>query len=96
MQATVLPSNHVVPIISTSWSTYNLTPSNRGTQRTAPLWKFNLGQKVYVRHWPSRDVLYIKNRAEGQTWPHYICQNAVGDCFMLSQLYLSSKVIEAR
>ena len=96
MHATVLPSNYVVPIVSTSWSTYNLTPNNRGMQRTAALWKFNLGQKVYVRNWPLKDVLYIKNRVEGQTWPRYICQNPAGDCFMLSQLYLSSKPIEAR
>jgi hypothetical protein len=96
MQATVLSSNYVVPIVSTSWSTYNLTPSNRGMPRTAALWRFHLGQKVYVRNWPSKDVLFIKNRVEGQTWPHYICHNAAGDCFMLSQLYLSSKTIETR
>ena len=96
MQATVLPSNYVVPIVSTSWSTYNMTRNNRGGQRIAPLWRFNLGQKVYVRNWPSKDVLYIKSRAEGQTWPHYICHNVAGDCFMLSQLYLSSKVIGTR
>lgn len=96
MQATVLPSNYVVPIVSTSWSTYNLTPSNRGMQRTAALWKFSLGQKVYVRNWPAKDVLYIKNRAEGQTWPHYICQNTAGDCFMISQLCLSPVPIVAR
>jgi hypothetical protein len=89
-------STKTVPVLSINQETY-LQSSDRLNRRTKrDLWRFSNGQTAYVRKWPQGSTVIVINRVPGMGWPHYTVKDLYGNSWVICQLYLSSKTIEAR
>jgi hypothetical protein len=58
-----------------------------------PVYRFSVGQSVYVRRWPLMDVGRIVDVYHDHFWPTYVVIDPCGFLWRISQVELSSKLL---
>jgi hypothetical protein len=89
-------STNSVPALSIHQETYLQSPDRLGKRNKRNLWRFSNGQTAYVRKWSQGATVIVINRVPGMGWPHYTVKDLYGNSWVICQLHLSSKTIEAK
>jgi hypothetical protein len=56
-------------------------------------WRFEPGDLVYVRQWPTEEAAKVTACLTGRAFPHYLVVDSVGIEWRVAQIELSSKPI---
>lgn len=59
-------------------------------------WRFQPGEKAYVRGWPQDYATTVREQLYGCGVPHYLLEDHLGGQWKISQLELSSCPIPAK